>query len=134
MFLLVFAVSLGLLSSFCCSLAEATSLSVSKGGVEQLVAGGRRWQRILRRFKRQPDGPIAALLIFNTIAHTAGAVVAGAAFATEFDNQNDVLFVLGFTIAVLLFSETVAKTRPERLARVLVPKGTGARLLSLERR
>ena len=110
MFLLVFAVSFALVTSFFCSLAEATLLSVSKARVEQLVAGGWRSGRILRRFKRQPDGPIAAILILNTIAHTAGAAVAGAAFATEFGNQNDVLFVVGFTIAVLLFSEIIPKT------------------------
>ncbi|MEC7583355.1 MAG: hemolysin family protein [Planctomycetota bacterium] len=110
MFLLVFAVSFALIASFFCSLAEATLLSVGKARVEQLVAGGSRAGRILRRFKQQPDTPIAAILILNTVAHTAGAAVAGAAFATEFGDQNDVLFVVGFTIAVLLFSEIVPKT------------------------
>jgi CBS domain containing-hemolysin-like protein len=111
MLLFFAAVSVALVVSFYCSIAEATLLSVSKVRIEQLASQGKRTGLILRQFSRHPDVPIAAILILNTVAHTAGAAVAGASFVVAFGEQIDeVWFVAAFTVVVLLFTEIAPKT------------------------
>lgn len=82
-------------------------LSVSHADIESL--GESRAARILRRFKKEIDAPIAAILILNTVANTVGAAVGGATFSEHFDAPLWV-FSLTFTVAVLLFTEIVPKT------------------------
>ena len=79
MLLFVFSCCFALVVSFVCSLSEATLLSVTPARVEAIAKKGRRAGHILRRFKAQPDRPIAAILVLNTIANTAGAAVAARA-------------------------------------------------------
>ncbi len=110
MLLFVVAVAFALIVSFVCSLAEATLLSVSPARVEALASQGRRAGLILRRFKAQPDVPIAAILVLNTVANTAGAAVAGATFVHAFPGVPDLWFVGLFTVTVLLFTEIAPKT------------------------
>ena len=107
--MLVFAaaVASALVFSFFCSISEAVLLSVSHADIESL--GESRAGTILRKFKKQIDVPIAAILILNTIANTMGAAVGGATFAEEFDAPLWV-FSVTFTVAVLLFTEIVPKT------------------------
>ncbi|MGE3170978.1 MAG: hemolysin family protein [Planctomycetota bacterium] len=110
MLLFVVSVTFALVVSFLCSISEATLLSVSQGRIEALAAQGRRAGHILRRFKQQPDRPIAAILVLNTVANTAGATVAGATFHDAFPGVADVWFVMVFTASVLLFTEIAPKT------------------------
>lgn len=110
MLLFVASVAFALIVSFVCSLSEATLLSVSQARVEGLATKGRRAGHVLRRFKAQPDQPIAAILVLNTIANTAGAAVAGASFVHAFPDVPDWWFVVSFTVAVLLFTEITPKT------------------------
>jgi putative hemolysin len=110
MLLFVFSVCFALVVSFVCSLSEATLLSVTPARVEAIANKGRRAGQILRRFKAQPDQPIAAILVLNTIANTAGAAVAGASFGDAFPGAEEVWFVATFTVTVLLFTEITPKT------------------------
>lgn len=110
MLLFVTSVAFALIVSFVCSLAEATLLSVTPARVEALASRGRRAGIILRKFKAQPDRPIAAILVLNTVANTAGAAVAGASFVDAFPDTPEVWFVAIFTVAVLLFTEITPKT------------------------
>ena len=110
MLLFVFSVCFALVVSFICSLSEATLLSVTPARVEAIANKGRRAGHILRRFKAQPDQPIAAILVLNTIANTAGAAVAGASFGDAFPGTEEVWFVATFTVTVLLFTEITPKT------------------------
>lgn len=103
----VAAVASALIFSFICSISEAVLLSVRHSHIERL--GKSRAGRVLRRFKREIDVPIAAILILNTVANTMGAAVGGATFSEQFD-QPLWVFSLTFTIAVLLFTEIVPKT------------------------
>jgi putative hemolysin len=119
MLLFVLAVSVALVASFLCSLCEATLLSLSPGRVEHLAAKGHRAGLILRRFKQQPDVPIAAILVLNTVSHTAGAAVAGASFGDAFPGVGEFWFVAAFTAVVLLFTEIVPKTLGIMHAKVL---------------
>jgi putative hemolysin len=110
MLLFVLAVGFALVCSFVCSLCEATLLSISNPRVEGLAGRGSRAGQILRRFKREPDTPIAAILILNTIANSAGGAVAGVQFHEAFPSAHGAWFVVAFTIGVLLLSEIVPKT------------------------
>ena len=110
MLLFLTAVSLALIISFVCSIAEATLLSVGHARVEALARTGHRVGAILRRFKQQPDEPIAAILVLNTIANTAGGVVAGHEFERAFPGIHAAWFAGVFTISVLLFTEITPKT------------------------
>ena len=110
MLLFVLAVAFSLLFSFVCSVAEATLLSVSHARVEQLVHTGRRVGHLLRRFKQEPDRPIAAILVLNTIANSGGAAIATDQFAHAFPGVSPAWFAAAFVVTVLTFTEIVPKT------------------------
>ncbi|HVW28805.1 MAG TPA: hemolysin family protein [Polyangiaceae bacterium] len=102
------AVAIALASSCVCSICEAVLLSVSHAQIEAL--GKSRAADLLRKFKREIDLPIAAILTLNTTAHTIGASVAGAYYGDVFDPKTLWVFSALFTLAVLLFSEIIPKT------------------------
>ena len=110
MLLFVLAVTLSLLFSFVCSLSEATLLSVSPARVEQLAQKGSRAGLLLRRFRREPDRPIAAILVLNTIANSGGAAIATDQFAHAFPGVDPLWFAAAFVVTVLTFTEIVPKT------------------------
>lgn len=114
--LLVASVSMALLISAICSVSESVILSVSRSHVEKMAKSGSTAGRILDRWKRADiEKPIAAILILNTFAHTIGATFAGTAFQTLWAGSL-ALFSVGFTIAVLLFTEIIPKTLGVALA------------------
>jgi putative hemolysin len=103
------AVAVALVVSFLCSLSEAALLSVGHGRAEALAQRGTRSGRVLRRFMARPDTAIAAILILNTVSHTAGAAVAGASFGDAFPGIDAWWFVTTFTVVVLVFTEILPK-------------------------
>ena len=107
---LVLAVALAVCFSAMCSLFEAVLYSVPIGHVEAMAEGGQKTGRILRSLRERVDRPISAILSLNTIANTAGAAWAGAAFVVVFDDERLWLFSAAFTLAILLFSEVIPKT------------------------
>lgn len=124
MVVFVLAVASALVFSFLCSISEAVLLTVGHAQIESL--GDSRAGRILRRFKREIDLPIAAILVLNTIAHTIGASVAGAKYSEVFDGETLWVFTLAFTGAILVFTEIVPKTLGVILVRRLaVPVALG---------
>jgi Mg2+/Co2+ transporter CorB len=82
MLMLIVFVTLGI--SALCSLFEATLYSTRMGVLEAAKSAGHLRRQALRfiGMKRQIDVPIAAILILNTIANTAGASLAGMYAAT----------------------------------------------------
>ncbi|MCK5943979.1 MAG: HlyC/CorC family transporter [Planctomycetes bacterium] len=110
MLLLVLAVSLSLLFSFVCSISEATLLSVGQARVEALAQTGTRLGRLLQRFRLEPDRPIAAILIVNTISNSGGAALATAQFSKEFPGVSEAWFAAFFVVTVLAVTEIVPKT------------------------
>jgi CBS domain containing-hemolysin-like protein len=110
MLLFVVAVALSLLFSFVCSLSEATLLSVSHARIEALAQAGSQAGRLLRRFRREPDRPIAAILVLNTVANSGGAAIATGQFAHAFPGASPELFAAAFVVAVLTLTEIVPKT------------------------
>ena len=104
MFLLFVYVFLALFFSFLCSIAEAVLLSITPSYVEKLKkTNPNKAARIKRLRFDNVDRSLAAILTLNTIAHTVGAIVAGAKATHVF---GDALI----TILILVFSEIIPKT------------------------
>jgi len=107
---LIVAVFLALIISSMCSLFEAVLYSVPIRHIESLIAKGRKSGIILKNLRLNIQRPITAILTLNTIANTAGAAVAGAAFASVFGHPKLGYFSALFTLAILIFSELLPKT------------------------
>ena len=110
MLLFVIAVTLSLLFSFVCSLSEATLLSVSHARIESLAQAGSRAGVLLRRFRREPDRAIAAILVLNTVANSGGAAIATDQFSHAFPGVEPYWFAAAFVVTVLTMTEIVPKT------------------------
>ena len=121
--LLVFilAVASALLVSTTCSLFEAILLSLTPAQVEMMIETHPRHAESLKRLKENIEQPITAILTLNTVAHTIGASVAGAAAAALFGQNGLVWFSLIFTLTILLFTEILPKTIGVTFAKQLGP-------------
>lgn len=108
--LLILYVSLALVFSFLCSIAEAVLLSITPAYIATLEGEGRSSGTLLRRFKENIDHPLAAILTLNTIAHTIGAAGAGARAAEVFGSQWVGLASVVLTLMILFLSEIIPKT------------------------
>lgn len=109
---LLLVVAITLLISAQCSLFEATLYSTRIATLEAARTGGRRKalaERFLR-MKRQVSEPIAAILILNTVANTAGAVIAGIYAAQVLGGPMVPVFSAVFTLAILFLAEILPKT------------------------
>ena len=117
---LMIAVAVTIIVSAGCSLFEAVLYSIPRRHIEVMVQAGKPGARILMKMQRNVERPIAAILSLNTIAHTAGAVVAGSAAATVFGHQWLGYFSAFFVLAILVFSEIIPKTAGVVYGRTLV--------------
>jgi CBS domain containing-hemolysin-like protein len=108
--MLIVFLTLGI--SALCSLFEATLYSTRMGALEAARSEGHLKRQALRfiSMKRQIDVPIAAILILNTIANTAGATIAGMYAANVLGASRVILFSIAFTLAILFLSEIFPKT------------------------
>lgn len=123
MLTLALSVSIAILVSFFCSLAEAALYAVPWPAIERLRKNGRKSGKLLYKMRTEVDKPIAAILTLNTVANTAGSTIAGAAFLAVFGAGHMALFATVFTILILAFGEIVPKTlgvaKAEPVARFL---------------
>ncbi|WP_419787379.1 hemolysin family protein [Pseudodesulfovibrio sp.] len=110
MFELILSVSVAVFVSMFCSVAEAALYSMSWADIEKLLLSGRRSAKVLQALRSNVDEPITAILTLNTCAHTAGAAVAGWAWAKLYGQDTLWLFTLGFTVIILIFTEILPKT------------------------
>ncbi len=117
--LFILAVCSALCISFFCSLLEAAILSLSATEVELLAEKDPARGEQLRALKADINQPITAILTLNTLAHTIGASVAGAAAIHLFGERGLLWFSLIFTLAILLLTEIVPKTVGVNFARRL---------------
>ena len=118
---LVIAVSFAIFISAGCSLFEAVLYSVPTRHIETMVQRGKSGGKIFKEMRSDVERPIAAILSLNTIAHTAGAAIAGWAAGVVFGNQWLGWFSALFTLAILVFSEIIPKTAGVVYGRSLVP-------------
>lgn len=107
---LILSVSLALLVSAGCSLFEAVLYSVPTRAVETMAQAGKSGARIIQRLRQDVERPISAILSLNTIANTAGAVIAGSAAGAVFGREWVGYFSAFLTLAILIFSEILPKT------------------------
>ncbi len=115
------AVTLSLLTSFCCSLFEAVLYTITTSQVEMLKKTGRRSSTLLTALRADINRPITAILSMNTVSNTVGATVAGVSAASVFGEQNLVYFSIFFTLSVLIFAEIIPKTIGVNYAVMLAP-------------
>ncbi|RLC10840.1 MAG: hemolysin [Deltaproteobacteria bacterium] len=121
MLLLIIYVSVALLFSFFCSIAEAVLLSVTSPYIASLEQKGKRSGKLLHGLKDDINRPLAAILTLNTIAHTVGAVGAGAQAAAVFGNEAVGMASAILTLLILIFSEIIPKTLGANYWRQLAP-------------
>lgn len=109
--LLLIYVLLALFFSFLCSIAEATLLSITPSYIAGLKETNPRKAEQLQRLKEEKiDQSLAAILTVNTIAHTVGAIGAGAKATTVFGDAWFGVFSAVMTLLILFLSEIVPKT------------------------
>ncbi|QGY41724.1 DUF21 domain-containing protein [Pseudodesulfovibrio cashew] len=107
---LIISVCVAVFVSMFCSVAEAALYSMSWPDIEKLAATGSKSAKLLRKLRSNVDEPITAILTLNTCAHTAGAAVAGWAWANLYGKETLWLFTTGFTVIILIFTEILPKT------------------------
>jgi CBS domain containing-hemolysin-like protein len=104
-------VTLALLFSFLCSISEAVLLSLTPSAIENMAESRPGLARRLQRLKvENVDRSLAAILTLNTIAHTVGAIGAGAKAVVVFGNAYFGIFSAAMTLLILFLSEIVPKT------------------------
>jgi CBS domain containing-hemolysin-like protein len=112
MTLLISIVFITILVSANCSLYEAILYSTRRGTLESAKTQ-RQKGKLARMFidmKLNISKPIAAILILNTIANTAGASIAGMYATQVFGSEYIIVFSITFTVLILFLSEIMPKT------------------------
>jgi len=121
--MLIAFVLLALCFSFICSVAEAVLLSITPSYIEGLREKHPKRAELLKRLRHDRiDQSLAAILTLNTIAHTVGAILAGAQAAVVFGSSLIGVFSAVMTLMILFLSEIVPKT----IGAVYWQKFTGA--------
>lgn len=118
---LLLAVGFAIFVSAGCSLFEAVLYAVPMRHLETMAQSGSASAKIFKKMRLDVERPISAILSLNTIAHTAGAAVAGSAAAAVFGHEWLGYFAAFFTLAILLFSEIIPKTAGVVYGKSLVP-------------
>ncbi len=109
--LLIAYVLLALVFSFLCSVAESVLLSITPSYIEGMKEKRPKHAVLLKRLKQDNvDRSLAAILTLNTIAHTVGAIGAGAKATVVFGSAWFGLFSAVMTLLILFLSEIVPKT------------------------
>ncbi|MBW1838112.1 MAG: HlyC/CorC family transporter [Deltaproteobacteria bacterium] len=109
--LLITYVLLALGFSFLCSVAEAVLLSITPSYIEGQKKRQPKRAALLKRLKQDNvERSLAAILTLNTIAHTVGAIGAGAKATVVFGSAWFGLFSAVITLMILFFSEIIPKT------------------------
>lgn len=109
MTILIVCVAVVLVVSATCSVTEASLYAVRMSYVRNLGDSHGLAGSVLNTLKANMERPIAAILIVNTAANTAGAAIAGAHAELQLGDEWVVWFSAGFTLAVLLFAEIIPK-------------------------
>lgn len=109
---LISIVTMTLVISFMCSLYEAILYSTRMGTLEAEKTSGKRKAQAIKmiHMKSKISVPISAILILNTVAHTAGATLSGMYASKVLGDAMVPMFSLVFTLAVLYLTEIIPKT------------------------
>src|SRR5690625_3792243 len=119
-FWLITYVLLALLFSFLCSISESVLLSLTPSYIAGMREHRPERGAQLKRLKEDNiDQALAAILTVNTIAHTLGAIGAGAKATVVFGDAWFGVFSAVMTLLILFLSEIVPKTLGTRYWREL---------------
>ncbi|SIO29597.1 CNNM domain-containing protein [Halodesulfovibrio marinisediminis] len=110
MFELITAVTFSIVVSATCSITEAILYALPWSHIERLRSSGSKAGTLLFKLRSDVERPITAILTLNTVANTAGATIAGAAFTKVYGAEYMPYFAIGFTVSILIFSEILPKT------------------------
>ena len=109
--ILVAYVSLALVFSFLCSVAESVLLSITPSYIADLQSKKPKKAALLKKLKQDDlDHSLAAILTLNTAAHTIGAIGAGAKATVIFGSYWFGLFSAIMTLVILFMTEITPKT------------------------
>lgn len=109
--LLILIVLSALAVSFMCSIAEAVLLSITPSYLASLETTQPRKAALIKRLKGDNiDRSLAAILTLNTMAHTLGAIGAGAKATAIFGSTWFGVFSAVMTLLILFLSEILPKT------------------------
>lgn len=100
---------------------EAVLLSTTPSYVAALERDDNPVGERLQQYKEDIDQPLAAILSFNTIAHTVGAAGAGAQATIVFGEAYIGVISAVLTLLILVFSEIIPKTLGAVYWRSLAP-------------
>ena len=115
--IIILLVALGI--SFLCSVLEAGLLSLSLTDIARISEARPRIAGVWRGLKEDIQKPIAVILIINTFAHTIGASLSGARFDELFGHQWLMVFSIGFSMAMIQWTEILPKTLGVRYNRAV---------------
>lgn len=121
MTLLIVYFSLAIAVSFLCSLMEAAVLTVTPSYIHAEEEKGKPYAKQLRELKSNIDKPLAAILSYNTIAHTVGAAGVGAEATALFGQEYFGWISAVLTVAILVLSEIIPKSMGAKYWRQLAP-------------
>lgn len=121
MTLLVVYIVAALCMSFLCSMLEAVLLSITPAFVAQLEQEGVAIAPLAKDMKARIDRPLAAILSFNTVSHTAGAAGAGGQAQSIWGSEALTIVSVVMTLLILIIAEIIPKTIGARYWRQLTP-------------
>lgn len=129
--LMLVYLGLAIVLSFLCSIAESVLLSITPSFIAHLRAERPHLAGTLKTLRYDRiDQSLAAILTLNTIAHTAGAVGAGAKATDAFGSAGVGVFSAVATLLILFLSEIVPKSLGAQYWRQLAaPVASFVRLL-----
>jgi CBS domain containing-hemolysin-like protein len=107
---LALIIGLAVISSAFCSMSESVLFSLPWTKIEQMRKSGRKSGNILFALRSDVEKPLTAVLTLNTVANTAGASLAGTAWAKLYGEDGALWFAGGFTVLILVVSEILPKT------------------------
>ncbi len=96
--------------SFLCSVLESSLMSSTFSYLQMREDEGDEWAALLRKYKADPERPLAAILSLNTIANTIGAAGVGQQATLVFGSTWFGLVSALTTILILVFAEIIPKT------------------------
>lgn len=102
--------ALALLVSFLCSVLEAALMSSTLTFLTMREQNGSAAAARMKRYKMEPERPLAAILSLNTIANTVGAAGVGQQASQVFGNEWFGLVSAVVTLLILVFAEIIPKT------------------------
>lgn len=127
--LLVYAF-FAIIFSFWCSILEAVLLSVTPTYLNINKKEGKSFAIILENLKKDIDKPLIAILTFNTIAHTVGAILVGVqaktAYAEIYGSEQTQFLGFPFTEDIMVGVVSTVMTILILVASEIIPKTIGA--------